>query len=335
MRLEDESLPSGKDTPLFIVGMPRSGTKLLRAILNQHPAIFISNIETEFFPFWVRHWHRFGSLEKFEYFLAFAERCRDYPFFIYFEEESRPVDAGLWFKNCSSFTPAGVFEALIRTVLNCPVNHSTIWGDKSPSYIRHMPLLSRHFPRSRFIHSVRDVRDYCVSINRAWGKNILRAAQRWNDDVQLAQRDGRLLESRYLEVRYEDLIKNPERITKNICEFLDVPYFEAMTCLDAPTENLGRARGATTIIHDNAGRFDRALTESDVRQIESLAVDAMISSGYKTETNVERRRLGRLRMIYYGLVDGVHLVIRRSSERGLIGAALFYLRYAFISGNRN
>ena len=46
--------PPSWEGPLFIVGMPRSGTKLLRGLLNQHPRIRIPDFETEFAPFLVR-----------------------------------------------------------------------------------------------------------------------------------------------------------------------------------------------------------------------------------------------------------------------------------------
>jgi hypothetical protein len=46
--------------PLFIIGMPRSGTKLLRGLLEQHPRVRVPTIETEFFPFLVR-WARLIS----------------------------------------------------------------------------------------------------------------------------------------------------------------------------------------------------------------------------------------------------------------------------------
>mgnify|MGYP000529984615 CR=1 FL=1 len=56
--------------PLFIVGMPRSGTKLLRDLLNQHPKIHIAEIETHFLPFWFSQWKEFGDLSEKENFYS-------------------------------------------------------------------------------------------------------------------------------------------------------------------------------------------------------------------------------------------------------------------------
>ena len=48
--------------PLFIVGIPRSGTKLLRGLLDEHPMIGIPPIEIEFLPYWEKRWRDFGDL---------------------------------------------------------------------------------------------------------------------------------------------------------------------------------------------------------------------------------------------------------------------------------
>ena len=50
--------------PLFIIGMPRSGTKLLRGLLEQHPRVRVPTIETEFFPFLVRWVQQRGIPEQ-------------------------------------------------------------------------------------------------------------------------------------------------------------------------------------------------------------------------------------------------------------------------------
>ena len=59
------AIPAPFEGPLFLVGMPRSGTKLLRALLNRHPNISIMTNETEFLPYLVSHWESFGDLSDF------------------------------------------------------------------------------------------------------------------------------------------------------------------------------------------------------------------------------------------------------------------------------
>ena len=61
--------------PLFVVGMPRSGTKLLRGLLNEHSRIGIPLNETEFLPHWLRSWSAFGDLSSRTAFDAFSKAC--------------------------------------------------------------------------------------------------------------------------------------------------------------------------------------------------------------------------------------------------------------------
>ena len=188
--------------PLFIIGMPRSGTKLLRGLLNEHPRIGIPISETEFFPYWIAHWQEFGDLSKKENFVRFYKRMLSAPYFICYRRDGKLIDADLWFEWCHNFSPAGVFEALVRHDAGVEFTSDHIWGDKSPSYTTNMTLLKHHFPDAKFVHIIRDVRDYCLSINRAWGKHMLRAAQRWVYGVEGAISAAQAFPADCMQLRY-------------------------------------------------------------------------------------------------------------------------------------
>jgi hypothetical protein len=153
--------------------MPRSGTKLLRRLLNQQSAIAIPAIETEFLPYLVSKHSTYGDISKPDVFHLMYKEMVKLPYFIYQRKRGDLVSEAACHKNCRSFTPSGVFEALVRTQLKLPYDSGIIWGDKSPSYIHHLPLIKRLYPKAKFIHIVRDVRDYCLSIQKAWGKKAL------------------------------------------------------------------------------------------------------------------------------------------------------------------
>ena len=101
-------------SPVFIIGMPRSGTKLLRELLNSHSRIEIPSGETEFLPYWVSNWSKYGDLSNFQTFRQFYETIIALPYFIYMKEQSTLIDCEQWYRNCQNFSTAGVFEALIR-----------------------------------------------------------------------------------------------------------------------------------------------------------------------------------------------------------------------------
>ena len=320
--------------PLFVVGMPRCGTKLLREILNAHPSVRIIGFETEFLPYWVSNWERFGELADQRQFRSFYESCLVLPFFVYLNDKNVDVDADEWYEMCDDFSAAGVFEALARVHLGVSSSTDVIWGDKSPSYLTHMDLIKRLYPGARFIHIVRDVRDYCLSINRAWGKNMIRAAQRWSDDVGSARSMAPQLKNDYLEMKYEELLDSPESTIRKVCTFLAIPFIADVLDLSRPTENLGDAKGIQGIVKNNTGKYERAIDPRTLEKIQSIACETMTAAGYKCDRAVKSVRVGRARMRLYQLLDGLSLLRFSAKERGVKGALSFVYRYFATSGNR-
>lgn len=322
--------------PLFLVGMPRSGTKLLRDMLNQAERIRFSPIETEFLPYWVRHWDEYPNLQTRAGFARFHRRCTQLPFFVENAERGVEVGCEAWFRACKAFTPPAVFEALMRTVLALePEDDETIWGDKSPSYISHLPLLAREFPEAKFVHIIRDVRDCSLSAHKAWGKSLLRAAQRWQDDVSKCRADGRNLGAgKYMELRYEDLLADPRATLGSVCAFLGVSMSEQMLAPAGATENKGDARGMSALLTSNVRKYESRLSPQAVRRIEEIACETLRALNYPCTYAGQPARLTRSKLRLLQLLDGVNLVRATTRERGLIGAMRFHREYFKVSGNR-
>ena len=136
--------------PLFIVGLPRSGTKLLRSILDNHPRINIAHIETGCLPLWISEWERYGDLSDYTIFQKFYERSIRLPYFQYQIDRRTLVDSKEWFEACRDFTVSGVFEALIRIDTGTLHVENIIWADKTPSYVRHISKIASAFPEDLF-----------------------------------------------------------------------------------------------------------------------------------------------------------------------------------------
>src|SRR5690606_34430729 len=87
------------------------------------------------------------------------------------------IDREEWF----SHLQGGEVRHVLGALFECygDATRSRIVGDKTPEYITRVPLLAQLFPRAKFVHIMRDPRDYVVSIRKAWGKSLPRAAQRW------------------------------------------------------------------------------------------------------------------------------------------------------------
>lgn len=306
--------------PLFIVGLPRSGTKLLRTVLNNHPKIQIPTIETGFLPFWISEWESFGDLSDYEQFQQFYRQSIRLPYFRYQKERGNLIDPRVWFEASEEFTARGVFEALARHDAGALHEPDMIWGDKSPSYVRYIETISNTFPSARFIHIIRDARDYALSIQNAWGKNKIRAAQRWADSIALARSDSENLQDRYIEIRYEDLLQDPSSTLSKLCEFLDIEYYPKMQNLNQPSENIGRAKGQSKIVRENTSRYLDLMRYRDLYAIESVSQRYLRELGYTLETAAPESRVPDFRMKVYQLLDGIYSLVFRIKQIGITAA---------------
>jgi len=304
--------------PFFIVGMHRSGTKLLRDLLRGHPRIGVPPAGTQFLPRWVAQWQRFGDLADRARFARFYRWNQRTPYFLYLSQhENGTISEDEWYDRCRTFTPAEVFEALVRRDVEAPPESDIVWGDRSPDYIHQIPLLVSLFPHARVIHIVRDARDRCLSIQRRNGAGIARAAQRWADGVGAARRDGGGLGERYLEVRYEDLIANPERELRRCCDLVGVEFDPSLTTLKFTSEHTGDARGAQEVVAGNTGKYKDALSARTIRRIEEIAGAELRSYGYAVDYDGPARPVSRPAMRIYRLLDGINYVRRQTGRLGV------------------
>jgi len=309
--------------PLFVVGMPRSGTKLLRSLLNQHPLIHIAEIETHFLPFWFNHWDEFGDLSNKENFSSFYKKAISLPYFVYMQENSGLISQDEWFYSCDKYDVASVFEALIRNDTNVSKTENGIWGDKTPSYLTHVPFLKSLYSEAKVVHIVRDVRDYCLSSKNAWGKNVIRAAFMWQQNISEFRKNLNTYPTDILELRYEDLIDDPGTELQRICDFIDIPFNQDMITLSQPSENLGDAKGKKSVVSSNKGKYLNAMNPHIRRKIERIAFSVLKSYGYPVQGRSTKVTISGGRLRLYQLLDGINLVRFEARERGFFNALKF------------
>lgn len=109
------------------------------------------------------------------------------------------------------------------------------WVDSTPTNIPHLLRIKRDFPDARIIHIIRDGRDVALSLDkRGWSrplpwdrdKGLMAAGLYWEWIVRKGRKLGSLLQPDYLEVRYEDLVKQPAQTLERVAVFLahDLDY---------------------------------------------------------------------------------------------------------------
>lgn len=198
------------EIPVFIAGMPRSGTSLIDQMIDAHPQAsgvgeldmiesFARHLETQFD----------GSLPPEESFGSV---------------DSAAFDLAAWeyIKQCTSLSPRSTLR-----VVNKALGNNKLVG-----------LLANLFPRTRVIHAIRDPRDVAISCfmggfnNRlhAWTTRIDWTASAWSQSLRMMDHWKQTLDVPILDVHYELLVADPESQFKRIIEFLGLQWHDA--CLD-------------------------------------------------------------------------------------------------------
>lgn len=203
----------------FIVGVSRSGTTLLRLMLDAHPALAIPP-ETHFLQVLLER-----PPAQADAFLSVVTGAQTWPDFHLDAEalRQRIVARG-------PFGLAGAVEAFYEAYAER--RGKPRWGDKTPPYVLRIAAIRRLLPQARFIHIVRDVRDVALSLRDKWfgpGADVERAATFWRDRIETARRQAAEFPAEtYTEIRYEDLVADPERVLRKVCAAIALAFDPAM-----------------------------------------------------------------------------------------------------------
>ena len=233
----------------FIVGSARSGTTLLRTILNAHPDVAVPPESRFITELWrneeeVQVEELLGELEQHRLFGVWEldiDQVR---------EEVAEIPRALY---------VDVLEAAYRAWAKS--KGKTCWGDKTPRYIEQIPLLAGLWPEAKFIHQIRDGRNVVMSYaDVPFGpKTLGKAADLWRKRVSLGLAHGRPLgPERYLEIRYEEFTADPTNQTMALCAFLGVEFHPDM---------LDYAEKARTDILPRAARYNPNVTKPPTQSL--------------------------------------------------------------------
>ncbi|OGP64958.1 MAG: hypothetical protein A2169_07330, partial [Deltaproteobacteria bacterium RBG_13_47_9] len=193
----------------------RSGTTLLRLMLDAHPDIAIPP-ETHFVSRLNLQYGREGFFS-----VVTSEATW----------EDFHIDQAAFKNVLNELNPFSVTEGLRCFYrLYADKYGKKYVGDKTPIYSLSMTSIQIMLPEARFIHVIRDGRDVALSQRGLWfgpGDDINAAAEFWSSRIQNARQQAPLLKH-YLEILFEQLILNPVVVLTNICDFLEIPFSEKM-----------------------------------------------------------------------------------------------------------
>ncbi len=276
------------NSPIFIVGFHRSGTTLLRLVLNAHSQIMIP-AETHVI---VKLHARLGAQPDPDAFIKalFSDKrfqriwqC-DHDVLRKALERS-PADLGKLFHTSFQFLASSQGKAR--------------WGEKTPNNVRYITTIARLFPDARFVHIIRDGRDIACSLKTVgwYNRALPRMALSWRKVVTRGRRQGRRLgDRRYCEVRYEDLVHNPEQQLKVICRFAEIEFEPGMIQFYSDTDRQFTTtnpkdftKADSPIYASSVGRWARELTPDEACVFELISGPSLACFRYDVSSTIIQR----------------------------------------------
>jgi hypothetical protein len=270
----------------FIVGVPRSGTTLLRLMLDAHPDLAIPP-ETNFVHLAAEACEHASDPRQ-----AFLETVMSHN-----RWKDLHIEGDLLAQSVATIEPFDVGKAL-RALYGLYAQRfgKPRWGDKTPHYVRRMNLIQGLLPEAYFVHIIRDGRDVALSVKDLWfgANSVEEAARRWRRTIERARRHSRNL-PHYLETRYEDLVSDTESTLRKISDFVDLPWNSAMLeyheTADERISEIERDKGEEerNAIHsltsrppqrDRIGRWKSEMSARDRERFEEVAGETLRELGY-------------------------------------------------------
>lgn len=276
---------------VFLVGSPRSGTTMLKRMINAHPWVAITR-ETHWIPRFYEK--KKGVTEE----GLVTEKLVEYLF------EHRRFDQ-MKIKRSALLKlvkeqPEATYASLVSQIFDNYGRRKKkpLVGDKTPTYVRKLPVLHKLWPEARIVHLIRDGRDVWLSMknwrmaHKAAGKfnswkidPLVTTAFWWKALVAMGRSDGNVLgKDLYYDLKYEDLIAHPDVECKKLAGFLGLPHVEAMERYYEGRTQLGEQLSTNAAwLPPTPGRRDwRTQMEShDIEKFEAATGNLLDELGYE------------------------------------------------------
>ena len=273
---------------LFMIGTQRSGSNLLRLMLNQQPAIASPHpphILERFMPLLPGY----GNLENDNNFeLLIDDVCRMI--------EVNPVAwAGIDLDR--SVVKACCFERSLLAIygavhdLMTETKGALVWCCKSLANVHYLPQIQSFFPDARYLYIYRDGRDVALSFRKAvvGEKSFYHIAKNWHEEQQLALTHSEAVDKdSFFGLSYEALTANSEKVLREMMLHFTIPFKEEMLEFNISDEAKQTAKCGSLwanvkqpVIKNNTGKFLREADPEDVKIFELVAGESLDRLGYK------------------------------------------------------
>lgn len=258
--MTNSSVMGDNTSPVFIGGLMKSGTSLLRKLIASHPRIF-GGLETFWFSEdFVKNWKE-TEAKRIKWFIKFYNITEKE----YFEYVDKANDAYHFFDLLMDYLTKRAYK--------------NRWVEKTPDNAKHIDLIFKKWPTSKFIYVSRDLRDCYAS----WKKNKKYNLSRFSKDLNIIE--AQLLcfwnDDRLLHVKYEDLVTDTENVLKEVFTFLNEEYIQGLEQYSGDDSDYKKVKNVTgkesstavslskPIFTSSIGQYNEILEEGEVSLIES------------------------------------------------------------------
>ena len=286
-----------KHAPVFVMGCHRSGTNLLYDMLLSSGGFAIYR---GFLPIYKILIPRFGSLANRKNREKILETWLRSKGFRRSGLDAEPLSARILNAGLSG----GDF---IRIVMDSVAEKQQAerWAVYDPDNVLHVERVKRDIPNALFVHIIRDGRDIALSLKKMggftplpWNRNqtdsLVATSLYWEWMVHRGRAHGSKFPADYIEIRYEDLVTNPQETLGKLGSFIDhdLDYDQIQRAglgRLSQTNSSFREEGAKETINP-LGRWKERLAPEDVAAIEGTVGEALEENGYELSLPAAGRR---------------------------------------------
>ncbi len=300
--------------PIFIVGTPRSGTTLLRLIIDSHLDVAITPESSFLFRkigLWSSLYPDLSNKQSIQHFINDLRRLPQVKNWL--PEQCTADELVKYFPDMDS----------LAETLNAIYSYYALlkgkkrWGDKTPKNLHAVRQILALFPRAKILIMVRDCRDVAMSLNKAEFSKVsyISAAHRWQHDADITQQLIHEYNDRIYLLKYEGLLESPDTSIKSVLYFFNLAndskimqrYLEHQDDVVHTKSTLYRK----PLSEVNVYRWKKNMCLSDIARCEAIAQDGLKYFGYQLTT--KNSVISPATMLFHKVSDFFQLIVNRKN----------------------
>lgn len=282
--------------PIFILGNPRSGTSLLRLMLDTHSRITIPP-ESHFF-LWLEAKYKNWKNELLDQYIKDLYQSTK---FETWEIDKNKLKVFLLNQNILSYAHLNSLIYYYYASLNKDVQKIEFWGDKNSLWNEKLEKIKANYPNALFVHIVRDGRDVACSYKSLNKKKMTsKYAPRLSDKIEdiakiwtqnnldIEDLTSKLKEQNHVQIRYEDLLTKTEQVLDKILKLLNLELQkQQLEYYNRPIEKIEpkdflnwKEKLNQPPIAANIGKYKNELSKTEIEKFNTIAKKPLLKYGY-------------------------------------------------------